>query len=93
MPAYELRITGKVQGVWYRGSARDKALELGVYGRIWNEADGAVCAFIDGDDVAVGAFITWCQEGPALARVDQVEVKPLEVTEAWQSFEIIRPPR
>lgn len=87
-----LRITGKVQGVWYRASAKDKALELGLRGRVWNEPDGAVGAIIQGDEIQTAAFIGWCWEGPPMARVEEVAVSEVERAETFFSFEITRPP-
>jgi acylphosphatase len=92
MPVYRLRITGKVQGVWYRASAKDKAIELGLRGRVWNEPDGAVGAVIQGDALQTAAFIGWCWEGPPLAQVEHVEVTPLDEERAYGSFEITRRP-
>ena len=68
-----LRIRGKVQGVSYRESARAEALRLGLTGWVRNLSDGSVEAVAEGAPEALEAFITWCQRGPALARVTQVE--------------------
>jgi acylphosphatase len=43
---FTLHITGKVQGVWYRASAKDQALALGLTGKIWNDVDDAVSAVV-----------------------------------------------
>ena len=68
-----LRIRGKVQGVSYRESARQQALRLGLTGWVRNREDGSVEAVAEGAAEALEAFITWCQRGPALARVTDVE--------------------
>ena len=88
MKTYQLRITGKVQGVWYRASAKDKALSLGLKGKVWNERDGAVGALVQGPDHQVNEFIEWCKEGPVLALVNEVIVNEMESEEIFNSFEI-----
>lgn len=90
MKTYHLRITGKVQGVWYRASAKDKAISLGLKGKVWNEPDGAVGALVQGSEDIVTEFIEWCKEGPMLAQVDDVVVHEQSITELYQSFEIVR---
>lgn len=90
MKTYHLHIAGKVQGVWYRASAKDKALALGLRGKVWNEPDGSVGAVVQGQEDVVAEFIEWCKEGPMLAEVNDVIVKEHPQTEIYQSFEIVR---
>ena len=67
-----LRITGRVQGVWYRGSMRDEAGRLGVRGWARNLPDGSVEAVVEGEPAAVRRLIAWCHSGPPGARVTEV---------------------
>lgn len=67
-------ISGKVQGVYFRASAKHKADELGVRGFVSNKPDGKVYAEAEGENTAVERFIEWCREGPAAARVTHVEI-------------------
>ena len=90
MNTYHLRITGKVQGVWYRASAKDQALSLGLKGKVWNEPDGAVGVLVQGDDDQIKRFIEWCKEGPMLAEVNEVIVSEQVMHEIFPSFEIVR---
>ncbi|MGL1835015.1 acylphosphatase [Rhodocyclaceae bacterium SMB388] len=69
-----LLIHGKVQGVWYRASAQNEALKLGLHGWVRNRSGGEVEALVSGPTEAVEAFIDWTREGPPAARVDRVEV-------------------
>jgi acylphosphatase len=68
-----IKITGKVQGVFYRKSAQHKALELGVTGWIKNEPDGSVTAELEGEPHSVSAMESWLKKGPPQANV--VEIK------------------
>ena len=68
-----LRIRGKVQGVFYRESARTEALRLGLTGQVRNLSDGTVEAVVEGAPEAIEAFVAWCQKGPVQARVAGVE--------------------
>ena len=90
MKTYQLRITGKVQGVWYRASAKDKAIALDLKGKVWNESDGAVGILVQGHEDIVSEFVEWCKKGPMLAEVNDVEVHEQPVRELYQSFEIVR---
>lgn len=75
--AVRLRITGTVQGVWYRASAVATARRLGVAGTVANAADGAVVATVAGTPAAVDAFVAWARVGPPAATVRGVEVTRL----------------
>jgi acylphosphatase len=76
----ELTITGRVQGVFYRHSARQAAERLGLAGSVRNLADGAVACIVEGEREAVEAFVLWARRGPPMARVDAVEVVELPPT-------------
>lgn len=68
-----LRIRGRVQGVFYRESARTEALRLGLTGWVRNLTDGSVEAVAEGAPESIEAFVTWCHRGPPQARVTDVE--------------------
>ena len=90
MKTVRLLITGKVQGVWYRASTKEKAQSLGLNGQVWNASDGSVCALVQGSDEAVSVLIEWCKEGPQLARVDDVIVAEEKSDRIFSSFEITK---
>jgi acylphosphatase len=73
----KITITGVVQGVYYRASARNKAVELNLAGWVRNLNNGAVLAEAEGPAVAVEQFITWCYQGPENAIVTGVEIEYL----------------
>lgn len=70
-------VHGRVQGVWFRESARQQAERLGVAGWVRNRPDGAVEAELEGDGEDVEVLVSWFRLGPADARVDSVEVEKL----------------
>jgi len=74
-----LAITGRVQGVGYRDWAVAMGQRLGLSGWVRNRADGSVEALVIGDDEAVGRMIEACRRGPSLARVDAVDVEPVDL--------------
>ncbi len=74
-----LAITGRVQGVGYRDWAVAAGQRLGLSGWVRNRTDGSVEALVVGDDDAVGRMIEACRRGPALARVDAVDVEPVDL--------------
>lgn len=68
-----LRISGKVQGVWYRKSAVQEALRLGVSGYAMNLPDGSVRIEAEGSREDVDRFVEWCRIGPPRAIVERVD--------------------
>jgi len=67
-------VTGRVQGVWFRESTRQKATELGVGGWVRNLPDGRVEAMFEGTPEAVRAAVAFVHEGPRHADVEHVDV-------------------
>ncbi len=70
----QLRIRGRVQGVYFRAGLKRRAEALGVRGWARNLADGSVEALLDGRRDAVQAAIAWAREGPPGAYVESVEI-------------------
>jgi acylphosphatase len=66
---------GRVQGVWFRESTRERAEADGVAGWVRNRLDGAVEAVFEGPADAVQRLVRFVETGPARARVERVEVK------------------
>lgn len=67
-------VTGRVQGVFFRDSARREAVARGVVGWVRNRADGSVEAVFEGPPDAVEAMVSWARRGPQDAWVDAAEV-------------------
>jgi acylphosphatase len=68
-------VSGRVQGVFFRASARDRAESLGVSGWARNNPDGTVEAVFEGDDERVESMVEWCRRGPRGAFVEDVSVE------------------
>jgi acylphosphatase len=82
-------VHGRVQGVWFRESARRRAGTLGAAGWVRNRPDGTVEAVVEGDSEAVAAMLDWLRVGPPDARVDRVDVA-VERPEGLVEF-VVRP--
>ena len=81
-------ISGRVQGVFFRVETQRAAKRFGVFGWVRNKRDGTVEAVFEGQQQAVDAVLQWCQEGPNLAVVKNVEVKWLDFTGEFERFDI-----
>lgn len=83
-----LRITGLVQGVSFRASARDVARRLGVAGWVRNLPSGEVEALAQAEREPLEAFIAWCRHGPDEARVEAVQVREERPAAGLAGFEV-----
>jgi protein-L-isoaspartate(D-aspartate) O-methyltransferase len=88
MKAVAVRVSGSVQGVYYRASARLEGERLGLRGWIRNERDGGVTLHLQGDPAVVDAMLGWCRLGPPAARVSRVEVGDAALDESLSGFEV-----
>jgi acylphosphatase len=83
------RITGKVQGVYFRHSTRIEAERLSIRGVARNLPDGSVEVLAQGTPCALEFLRDWLKRGPAMARVDAVVDLELSVERrAPAGFEI-----
>ena len=83
MTAVRLIVSGRVQGVGFRWSARTEAERVGARGWVRNLPDGTVEIHLEGDDEAVEHMRRWAAEGPPGARVEGVaetDVEPEDLT-------------
>ncbi len=79
-------ISGKVQGVFFRSSTKDKSGELGITGWVRNLPDGRVEAVFEGEKESVETMVEWCRNGPEYARVSGVEVIPEQYKGEFSGF-------
>jgi len=82
-------VSGRVQGVWYRAHARERAVELGVVGFVRNLPDGAVEIVAQGDGAQVDTLMDWARVGPPMAEVSEVRVREMVEDEEFNSFEVV----
>lgn len=82
------KVSGNVQGVWFRASTQRQAKQLGVTGYVRNLGDGSVEILAQGGDQAVEALIDWANEGPEQAAVNEVLVSDYDGTDLYLDFEI-----
>ncbi|MGH8298020.1 MAG: acylphosphatase [Steroidobacteraceae bacterium] len=75
-------VSGRVQGVFYRATAAQRATDLGVRGYARNLPDGRVEVLAGGESQAVQAFVEWLWIGSSASKVIAVEV-----TDAPQQIE------
>ena len=71
-------VAGRVQGVFYRASTRQKALELGICGWARNLPDGSVEVLACGDEASLERLLAWLEVGPAHAKVEKVDWVDIE---------------
>ena len=83
-------VSGRVQGVFFRGATQARMRELGVRGWVRNLADGRVEALVEGDDAQVAEALAFLRKGPRGAAVDGVEVEDASGERAPGEFEIRR---
>ena len=92
-----LQIYGRVQGVYYRISTQKKAKELGLLGWVRNRKDGSVEVLArdpkaqdQQSSSALEELYTWCQVGPQLAKVEEIDRAWMRHPEDFVQFEILR---
>ncbi|MDO9221683.1 MAG: acylphosphatase [Thiobacillus sp.] len=81
-----LVIHGRVQGVFFRESMRQQAVQHNINGWAQNRADGTVEAVIQGSAESVSAMLNWARRGPPLAKVTRVDQKA--ASGEWTAFDI-----
>jgi acylphosphatase len=89
MKTIHLIIIGKVQGVFFRVTAKRKAQALNLTGWVKNTAEGNVEIIVSGDEEVLEQFIKWCNNGPENAEVEDVKVNCNDY-QAFDTFDIIR---
>lgn len=81
-------VSGRVQGVYFRASAREQAHRLNLTGHARNLPDGRVEVVMAGSPETVSELINWLGKGPPSARVDQVEVLEIELDVVPAGFQV-----
>jgi acylphosphatase len=76
--ARRIRVRGRVQGVYFRASAAERAMALSLCGCALNLRDGSVLVLAGGSADALAKLVAWLQTGPPMARVDAVDVEDID---------------
>lgn len=87
---FQIIVSGRVQGVSFRASLKQVAEENNVVGWVRNLEDGRVESLVQGNKPEVERVLEWCRSGPIGARVDDVRVTPIKVSERLRNFSILR---
>ena len=80
-------VSGRVQGVFFRDTSRQRAEAAGVAGWVRNTPEGSVEAVFEGDEQAVEQLVEFCRRGPSRAEVAAVDVTE-EEPEGLSGFEV-----
>lgn len=86
---FHITVRGKVQGVYFRASAKQTAYLLVVCGTVRNLPSGEVYIEAEGDEEALVRLVQWCHHGPERADVQNVSVHEGPITDA-ATFEVVR---
>ena len=83
-------VSGRVQGVFYRATTRERAASLDLVGWVRNCADGRVEIVAEGARADLEKLRAWCEEGPPRAQVSDVAVSWSDPTGEFHTFDVER---
>jgi len=89
MKHIKIKVTGKVQGVFFRVSTKAVADQMGIKGLVKNEKDGSVYIEAEGEETFLAMFLDWCKEGPDKSVVENVETEHGELKN-YRNFEVVK---
>ena len=89
MKHINIKVTGKVQGVFFRASTKAVADQMGIKGLVKNEKDGSVYIEAEGNETLLSMFLEWCNEGPEKSVVENVAVEDGELKN-YRNFEVVK---
>ena len=88
MKAFQVNVSGRVQGVCFRARTREEAKRIGVAGWVKNLQDGSVQVFMQGPEEKVNSLLSWCYQGPAGASVASVDFSERPIDPSISTFSI-----
>jgi acylphosphatase len=86
MKRVHVTVRGRVQGVYFRASARDRARQLRLAGWVRNCHDGSVEIVAEGDKAHLEQFLVWCHGGPPGAVITDIDIDWQEATGEFTGF-------
>lgn len=87
MKTYKIQVYGVVQGVFFRASTKNAAIDNNLTGFVRNEPDGSVYIEATGTEEDIQKFIKWCHSGSSQSVVEKVDYEEIEKQE-YDSFTI-----
>ena len=88
MRVLKAKVSGKVQGVWFRKYTLDSARDIGVVGMVKNLVDGTVLVNVSGDDENLRKFKELLENGSPKSRVDRIDYSWEDSSVEYSTFEI-----
>ena len=86
---YNIKVYGRVQGVFFRASTKTKADEFKITGFVRNERDETVYIEAEGEEEDLKKFVEWCGQGPKYAIVEQCEIEEADLRN-FAGFMVLR---
>ncbi len=88
MIQFEIKISGRVQGVGFRYFVVQKAKETGITGWVKNTVDGGVLVLAQGSEFDLETFTGYLKIGPTLSRVDRIAVNKIQLPTVFDNFSV-----
>ena len=88
MKAFEILVSGRVQGVGFRYFVLRKAKFHNIKGYVKNLYDGRVNILATGDDIALKEFINEIENGPFMSYTSNIDITDIQLTKRYESFSI-----
>ena len=80
--SYIAHVHGKVQGVYFRASSQQIAIDNGLSGYVKNLDDGDVEVMMCGEQENVNTMLEWLAHGPPTAEVESLDKEEVQ----WQTY-------
>lgn len=90
MISASIRVSGKVQGVWFRDYVRKESIKLNLNGWVRNNKDGSVSVEVEGDKQIIKDLIEKIKIGTPMSEVKDVSIEWREFENKYKSFKIVR---
>ena len=88
MRVLKAKVSGKVQGVWFRKYTLDSARDIGVVGMVKNLVDGTVLVNASGKDENLRKFKELLEIGSPNSRVDKIDYSWEDSSIEYSTFQI-----
>lgn len=87
MQTVEIKVSGRVQGVFFRKTTQAIAQQYDITGMVRNESDGSVYIIAHGEEENLKEFIVWCKKGPPAAEVNKIDIEEIK-DQSFKEFSI-----